>query len=61
MLNISKVNGTITLSDGNLVNFAISSDGTYQQWGNTQEALGSTVDAVTSMVDALANNDHLDR
>lgn len=50
MAHPTRIEGTVTLSDGREVKFSIGADLGWQQWGATQETCGETV----GLMDALA-------
>jgi hypothetical protein len=49
---IEQIAGTITLADGQRVQFSIGENGWYQ-WGAARQVLGSTADVVDAIVDGL--------
>lgn len=50
----TRIEGTVTRSDGNVVSFAIQSDLGWQQWGATTEVLGANLDVIEAMVAGLS-------
>ena len=43
---MTEISGTITLDDGETVQFNVSTENPWNQWGNTTENLWRTVDVV---------------
>lgn len=53
MAKISRITGTITLTDGTTSEFSIETDGGWQQWAAEPGRLGRTVDAMEALTRAL--------
>ena len=51
----TRIEGTVTRSDGAVVHFAIGPDLGWQQWGAQQEQLGANVDVMDAMVAGLSD------
>lgn len=50
-----RLEGVLTLPDGETVNLLVLPNGSYQQWGANREHLGSAVDLVTTIAEAFAS------
>ncbi|HEX6685548.1 MAG TPA: hypothetical protein VF062_22425 [Candidatus Limnocylindrales bacterium] len=59
MTKISRITGTITLTDGSTSEFSIATDGGWQQWGAEPFRLAETVDALEALTRALFEDDLL--
>ncbi len=53
---IEKVEGKVTFTDGETVEFNLSADGA-TRWGNTREILGRAVLPTDEMFEAIANEE----
>lgn len=56
---ITDVTGTITLRDGQTVEFRVGTDGGWQQWGNVQRVLARTGETTEAIAQALLELDVL--
>ncbi|WP_457066888.1 hypothetical protein [Mycobacteroides abscessus] len=53
------IKGAITLTDGSVSEFQITSDGNWFQWGAMTERLGKSMDVVEALAKAVINDDLL--
>lgn len=58
-MKVAAINGTITMTDGTVSEFSITTDGGWQQWGTPRQRLGESVDAMEAMVRGLLEDDVL--
>ena len=54
-MKAQEIKGTITLTNGEVVQFNIFKDSGWQQWGNTREVHGEAVEILETMAQALGD------